>query len=226
MFGYEDNGVYQNAVFYKSNNGLILDGIMNMHVSMTGIKWFYAYDLSSFKWEDNRNTEPNYTITYVPINLEVINGRYDNLLSLSRQTVEFLQYNYKFRTNKDEMTNYVMTNIANLSGKNAASHFIKFGDVELIGSGSTGYVKINSFYNYLYAPIKGEGYNTTKLIDASNSLCLPIPDALQINYPISASKKAEYDNADYYGVYRTSIAVNLKFVKGNKTNNETINKEK
>lgn len=225
VFGYEDNGVYQNAVFYKSNNGLILDGIMNMHVSMTGIKWFYAYDLSSFKWEDNRNTEPNYTVTYVPINLEVINGRYDNLLSLSRQTVEFLQYNYKFRTNKDEMTNYVMTNIANLSGKNATSNFIKFGDVELIGSVSTGYVKINSFYNYLYEQIKGEGYNTTKLIDASNSLCLPIPDALQVNYPISASKKAEYDNADYYGVYRTSIAVNLTFVKGNTTINETIKNE-
>lgn len=225
VFGYEDNGVYQNAVFYKSNNGLILDGIMNMHVSMTGIKWFYAYDLSSFKWEDNRNTEPNYTVTYVPINLEVINGRHDNLLSLSRQTVEFLQYSYKFRTNKDEMTNYVMTNIANLSGKNATSNFIKFSDVELIGSGSTGYVKINSFYNYLYEQIKGEGYNTTKLIDASNSLCLPIPDALQVNYPISASKKAEYDNADYYGVYRTSIAVNLTFVKGNTTINETIKNE-
>ncbi len=225
VFGSEDNGTYQNAVFYKSSNGLILDGIMNMHVSMTGIKWFYAYNLDSFTWVDNRNSEPNYTITYVPISWDVINGKYDNLLSLSRQTTEFLQYNYKFRTNKDEMTNYVMTNIANLSGKNASAHFIKFGDVELIGTGATGYVKINSFYNYLYEQIKGESYNTTKLIDCSNSLCLPIPEAQQSNYPISVDKKADYDDADYYGVYRCGIAVNLNFVQGNTTINETTKNE-
>jgi len=214
VFSYFRNG-FHNTVFYKSPNGLILDGMMNMHVSMTGIKWFYAYDLSSFKWIDNRRVEPKYEITYVPIAWDVINGRYDNLLSLSRQSTEFLQYNYQFRTNKSEMTTFVMKNIASLTGQNITSNFIKYGDVELIGTANTGFVKINSFFNYLYEEVKGRNYNTFKLIDGSSTLCLPIPNALQSNYPISASKKAEYDGADYYGVYRTNIAVNLYFVKGN-----------
>jgi hypothetical protein len=225
VFSYLKGDIHQNAVFYKSNNGLILDGVINMHVSMTGVKWFYAYDLDTFKWVDNRDKAPSFEKTYVPINWDVINGKYDNLLSLSRQSVEFLQYNYKFRTNKNEMTSYVMKNIANLTGQNVTSNFIKFGNVELIGTANTGFIKINSFYNYLYQQIKGQNYNTTKLIDGSSSLCLPIPTALQTNYPISASKKAEYDNADYYGVYRTNIAVNLTFVKGNTSINSTVKNE-
>ncbi len=225
VFSYQKGDIYENAVFYKSTNGLILDGVMNMHVSMTGIVFFYAYDLNSFRWVDDRDKEPCFETVYVPIAWDVINGKYDNLLSLSRQTTEFLQYNYKFRTNKNEMTTYIMKNIANLTGQNITSHFIKFGDVELIGTANTGFVKINSFYNYLYDQVKGQNYNTTKLIDCSSCLCLPIPTALQSNFPISASKKAEYDNADYYGVYRCNIATNLTFVKGNTSINSTVKNE-
>lgn len=222
VFSFQDNAVYQNAVFYKSSNGLILDGIMNMHASMTGMKWFFAYDLNSFKWVDGRNKAPNYTITNVPISWDVIGGRYDNLLSVSRQNTDFLQYNYALRTNKDEKTRYCLTNVANLTAKNATSYFIKFGDIELIGTASTGYVKINSFYNYLYEQVKGQGYETNKIIDCTNSLCLPIPLEQQKNYPISPSKKAEYEDADYYGVYRCGIAMDLQYVKGNTTINETV----
>lgn len=225
VFSYKKGDIYPNAVFYKSNNGLILDGIMNIHVSMTGIKWFLAYDLNSFKWIDDRTSEPNYKITHVPISWDVINGKYDNLLSLSRQSTAFLQYNYKVRTNKNEMTNYVMKNIANLTGQNITSHFIKFGDVELIGTANTGFVKINSFYNYLYEQIKGQNYDSTKLIDATTSLCLPIPSALQQNYPISIDKQVEYGDKEYYGVYRCNIAVNLNFVKGQAINSTIKNEE-
>ena len=62
VFSFYDGGIYQNAVFYKSSDGLILDGIMNMHAEITGIKWFLAYNTDSFKWVDNRDEEPNYTI--------------------------------------------------------------------------------------------------------------------------------------------------------------------
>ena len=214
-------GAYQNAVFYKSSDGLILDGIMNMHAEMTGIKWFLAYNTDSFKWVDGRDKEPNYTISQNWI----VWQKHDNLLSVSRQTPDFLVWQYTFRTNKDEAYKYALSNVATLTGQNITSHFIKFGDVELIGTGSTGYVKINSFYNYLYEQIKGEQYNTTKLIDASSCLCLPIPTALQPNYPISPSKQAEYDGADFYGVYRCNIAVDLNYVKGNTTINSTTKNE-
>lgn len=222
VFSFENDGVYQNAVFFKSENGLILDGIINIHPKMTGLAWFLAYDLNSFHWIDERNTMPEYKKTYVAIDWDIIGGLYDNLLSVSRQSTDCLQYNYAVRTNKNEAINYVLKNIANITAENITSHFIKFEDTELIGSGEDGYVKINSFYNYLYQEIKGQPYNTSKLIDASSCLCVPIPENIQQNYPIEPALKAEYDNADYYGVYRTSIGVNLKFVKGNEMVNATL----
>ena len=221
VFGFNDGGTYQNAVFYKSSDGLILDGIMNMHAEMTGIKWFLAYKEDSFKWVDGRDKEPNYTIS----KNWIVWQKHDNLLSVSRQTPDFLVWQYTFRTNKDEAFRYALSNVATITGQNITSHFIKFGDVELIGTGATGYTKINSFYNYLYEQIKGEQYNTTKLIDASSCMCVPIPTNLQPNYPISPSKQAEYDGAEFYGVYRCNIAVDLNYVKGNTTINSTTKNE-
>ena len=221
VFGFNDGGTYQNAVFYKSSDGLILDGIMNMHAEMTGIKWFLAYDTNSFKWVDGRNKEPNYTISQNWL----VWQKHDNLLSVSRQTPDFLVWQYTFRTNKDDAYSYALSNVATLTGQNITSHFIKFGDVELIGTGATGYTKINSFYNYLYEQIKGQSYNTNKLIDASSCLCVPIPTALQPNYPISPSKQTEYDGAEFYGVYRCNIAVDLNYVKGSTTLNSTTKNE-
>lgn len=221
VFGFNDGGTYQNAVFYKSSDGLILDGIMNMHAEMTGIKWFLAYDTNSFKWVDGRNKEPNFTVSQNWL----VWQKHDNLLSVSRQTPDFLVWQYTFRTNKDDAYNYALSNVATLTGQNITSHFIKFGDVELIGTGATGYTKINSFYNYLYEQIKGQSYNTNKLIDASSCLCVPIPTALQPNYPISPSKQTEYDGAEFYGVYRCNIAVDLSYVKGSTTLNSTTKNE-
>ena len=221
VFGFNDGGTYQNTVFYKSSDGLILDGIMNMHAEMTGIKWFLAYDTNSFKWVDGRNKEPNYTVSQNWL----VWQKHDNLLSVSRQTPDFLVWQYTFRTNKDDAYNYALSNVATLTGQNITSHFIKFGDVELIGTGATGYTKINSFYNYLYEQIKGQSYNSNKLIDASSCLCVPIPTALQPNYPISPSKQVEYDGAEFYGVYRCNIAVDLNYVKGSTTLNSTTKNE-
>ena len=225
VFSYEDNGTYQNALFYKANNGLILDGMINTYASLTGMKWFFAYDLSTFKWVQELDKEPYYWTYHTVFDWKKINGNHDDLVSVSRQTQEFVKWTHAVRTNQDEMVRFVMTNAANLTAKNVTSHFIKFKDVELIGSADSGFVKINSFYNYLYEQIKGEEYNTIKLVDATNSLCLPIPTAEQSKYPISASKKAEYDNAEYYGVYRTNIAVNLTWLQGKQISSTTKNED-
>lgn len=225
VFSYEDNGIYHNALFYKSNNGLILDGMINTYASLTGMKWFFAYDLSTFRWVQELDKEPYYWTYHTVFDWKKINGNHDDLVSVSRQTQEFVKWTHAVRTNQDEMVRFVMTNAANLTAKNATSHFIKFKDVELIGSADSGFVKINSFYNYLYEQIKGETYNTIKLVDATNSLCLPIPTAEQNKYPISASKKAEYDDAEYYGVYRTNIAVNLTWMQGKQISSTTKNED-
>ena len=225
VFSYQNADKYENVLFYKANNGLVLDGVINTYASLTGMKWFFAYDLSTFSWVTELNKEPYYYTYYTFFDGGKLDGTHDDLVSLSRQTQEFVKWTHAVRTNQDEMVRYVMKNASNLTGKNATSHFIKFGDVELIGTANTGFVKINSFYNYLYEQIKGESYNVAKIIDGSTALCLPIPTSQQKNYPISASKKAEYNDADYYGVYRCNIAVNLSFVKGNKEIKSTIKNE-
>lgn len=225
VFSYEDNGTYHNTLFYKSNNGLILDGMINTYASLTGMKWFFAYDLNTFKWVQELDKEPYYWDYYTFFDWHKLDGNHDDLVSVSRQTQEFVKWTHSVRTNQDEMVRFIMTSAANLTAKNVTSHFIKFKDVELIGSANSGFIKINSFYNYLYEQIKGEAYNTIKLVDASNSLCLPIPTAEQTKYPISASKKAEYGDADYYGVYRTNIAVNLTYVQGKKITSTAKNEE-
>lgn len=225
VFAHEDNGTYNNALFYKSNNGLILDGMINTYASLTGVKWFLAYDLSTFSWVQELNKEPYYWDYYTFFDWHKLNGNHDDLVSVSRQTQEFVKWTHSVRTNQDEMVRFVMTNAANLTAKNITSHFIKFKDVELIGSSDNGFVKINSFYNYLYEQMKGEKYGTVKLVDGSNCLCLPIPTAEQTKYPISAIKKAEYGDADYYGVYRCNIAVNLSFVQGKNLTSTTKNED-
>ena len=211
VFSFKHGSIYENAVFYKSSNGLILDGVINMTCDIPGMKWFLAYDTNTFRWYDGRNKEPNYfneTRWYM--------HNYDNLVSVSRQSAYFICKDH-IRTNWNEASKYILKNAALFTAQNASANFIKFGDVELIGTKDTGYVKINSFYNYLYEQIKGTSYGTTKLIDCTNSLCLPIPAALQSSYPISADKKAEYGDVDYYGVYKCGIAVDLNWVKGNST---------
>jgi len=224
-FAYEDSGTYHNVLFYKSDNGLILDGMLNTYASLEGMKWFFAYDLDTFHWVQELNKEPYYWTYYTFFDWHKLDGNHDDLISVSRQTQDFVKWTHKVRTNQDEMVRYVMTNASNLTGKNASSYFIKFGDVELIGTANTGFVKINSFYNYLYEQVKGEKYGTTKLVDGSNCLCLPIPSAEQSKYPISASKRAEYGDAQYYGVYRCNIAVNLNYVQGNENLSSTIKNE-
>ena len=225
VFSYQNADKYENVLFYKSDNGLVLDGVINTYASLTGMKWFFAYNLDTFSWVTELNKEPYYYTYYTFFDGSKLDGSHDDLVSISRQTQEFVKWTHAVRTNQDEMVRYVMKNASNLTGKNATSHFIKFGDVELIGIANTGFVKINSFYNYLYEQIKGESYNSTKIIDGSTALCLPIPASQQKNYPISASKKAEYNDADYYGVYRCNIAVNLSFVKGNKEIKSTVKNE-
>lgn len=225
VFSYVNDGRYENALFYKSDNGLILDGVINTYASLTGMKWFFAYDLSTFSWVDELNREPYYYTYYTFFDGNKLSGTHDDLVSISRQTQMFVKWTHAVRTNQGEMVRYVMSNASNLTAKNATSHFIKFGDVELIGTGNTGFVKINSFYNYLYEQVKGESFNTVKLIDGTPCLCLPIPVAEQSTYPISASKKAEYGDADYYKVYRCNIGINLSWVKGNKTIDSTIRNE-
>lgn len=216
-FSFKNGNVNENIIFLKTDNGLIVDGLLNVTGTFEKENWYFLgvkLDLNSFAWIDNRKNEIEFTRK-----TNILNGRsYSNLISCSSEKAEFVRilalspYNY---SNYSKANFTAMQYADELTGQNAVDHFIKFGDVELIGTNDTGMVKINSFYNYLYEQIKGESYGAKKIIDGTSALCLPIPEAEQQNYPIPLDKQADYGDKQYYGVYRTNIAVELEFLKGN-----------
>lgn len=226
VFSYYDGTEYQNALFCKADNGLVLDGMINTfglyelkgYFNRPWWQWLVGpmvqeYDLDSFEWLYDSNFEPTYA------QYDLLGNKYDNLVSLSRQSADFVEnINVTYwMNNRGQAKTRALEEAAILTGINATDNFINFGDVELIGTANTGYTKINSFYNYLYEQIKNSEYDTSKVIDATSSLCLPIEEGLQKNYPIPASKKSEYGDAEYYGVYNCDIAVNLTFKNGDKS---------
>lgn len=225
-FSFEDGEINQNIVFVKTDNGLIVDGLLNVRGEFTDRLGFFCMkiNLDSFSWVDYRTKDIEYV--QKSVFLDVFNPTYyDNLVSCSREKAEFVtQFAMANYANYSEANYIAMQHASDLTGQNAADHFIKFGDIELIGTKDTGMVKINSFYNYLYEQIKGESYGTKKIIDGTSTLCLPIPEAEQQSYPIPVDKQSEYDGKEYYGVYRTNIAVELEFLKGNSmlTKTETM----
>ena len=239
-FSFDNNGLYQNIVFVKTDNGLIIDGLLNMSAEMKGGAWygvgtkFEQRDANTFKWIDNRNNIPEY-IQYYDTQLFFIKTfNHDNLVSASRGVPFFLKNCYDIspkKKTKTEIYNYAMTMADELIGQNASENFIKFGNVELIGTKDTGMIKINSFYNYLFEQLKGVEYNGLKIIDGSSSLCYPIPEKDQTMYPIPSDKLLDYATVSgdistapkYYGVYKTNIAIEVKYVKGNQMLSKSIN---
>lgn len=217
VFGYKSGNVYHNALFYKSPNGLIVDGMIHMKAQINH-KWkfiaYWWYDIPTFRWIDFRD----YNIDYFDSIFNVV-----NYISLSSQDASSFLHRYSFPNvhEWDKASAYAMKQAAVLTGNNITSYFVKFDDVELIGTANTGYAKINSFYNYLYQQIRGTQYNSTKLIDANSVLCVPIAESLQSKYPIPASKKAEYGDKEFYGVYKCNIAVELKYLKAISTITDT-----
>lgn len=221
-FGYNSGETYQNILFYKSPNGLIVDGMINMKAFISYKYKFIAYwyyNLSSFKWFDIRPYDEFLKTANV---WDVV-----NYISLSSQDASSFcsKYSDVFVHEWDKANAYAMQQAAILTGNNAATNFIKFGNVELIGSANTGYTKINSFYNYLYEQIQGTQYGSTKLIDANSVLCLPIPQSEQEKYPIPENKKSEYGDKEFYGVYKCNIAVELKRLQSSMTVKTTTKNE-
>lgn len=221
-FGYNSGETYQNILFYKSPNGLIVDGMINMSATI-GHKYkflaYWYYNLSSFEWHDIR---PYDEFLKTANAWDVV-----KYISLSSQDASSFcnKYSDVFVHEWDKANAYAMQQAVILTGNNAVTNFIKFGDVELIGSANTGYAKINSFYNYLYQQIQGTQYGSTKLIDANSALCLPIPQSEQEKYPIPESKKSEYGDKEFYGVYKCNIAVELKRLQSSITAKTTIKNE-
>lgn len=214
-FSYKLRDEYQNAIFLKTSNGLIYDGMLNMTGNFMRIYWEFiicCVDLDSWEWHSHKNVEPYYfTDTSGPGGYT-----YDDLVSVSQMDWSFMEYDHFFRKGQVLARNLAVEYGTELAGINISDYFTKFGAVELVGTKETASKDINTFYNYLYDQIKGYDYGQSKLIDCTGLMCVPIPEDLQSNYPVSEDFKEQFPETDYYGVYNCDIAVNLQYVKGNK----------
>ena len=221
VFSYKLGDEYENVLFYKSNNGLLLDGKLNLNCKTDQSSFIVSWqNLDTFRWVND--FDPG--VYYATKNPIMVIG-YDNLVSLSRQSNLFHAGMSDLTVNLEEIKYYDLKQAVLLTSENVLSHFVKFNNVEMISNAENAFRAINTFYNYLYEQIKGKAYNTVNVVDATNSWCVPIPTAEQENYPIPEDKRAEYDNAEYYGVYNCDIAFNVSYVKGNKELARTTNNE-
>lgn len=226
-FYYNDGELYQNAVFLKTENGLVYDGMLNYSATFNVYNAWWAFgwpvvEPETFKWISELAKIPYYNIQ--PTSISGSSFNYNNLVSISANDVDFVIEDIKNKggwpaftkmINWSEAVNVALSNAELLTGTNITKNFTKLNSAELIGTKENSIVQINTFYNYLWEQMKDVGTTGRKIVDVSNLLCLPIPEALQSKYPVSESFKALYPDVDYYGIYNCNIAVNCDITPGN-----------
>ena len=222
-FSFKKNNLNQNAVFLKTENGLIYDGMLNMTGDFEsryyGL-WTTVF-LDKWSWFPEKDKVPYYYTKSVPPG----GYTYDDLVSVSSGKASFMRYDHFFQYNWGGCEAEAIRQGIKLSSNNITDNFIKFNEVELVGSKDSASIKINSFYNYLYNQVKSLDFGSSKVVDSTGLMCVPIPKDLQSNYPVGEDFKEKYPDIEYYGVYNCDIAVHLQFLNGNKQISSTSKSE-
>lgn len=230
----DDSTLYQNAVFLKTEKGLVYDGMLmttcHYDDTIANIWWSIAtiwgsmtnrvYLLDSLKWNVNKNQVPY----YYDYNLATVSS--GDSCQFCTSGLDTWAWNHN---NTQQARARIMSQLSSGDGiiaNNINSYFTKFNNIELIGTKENATKSINTFYNYLWEQMQGIGSSGTKNINITDLTCYPIPTELQSNYPIPDSKKADYDNANYYGVYKVNTFVTLSLEQGNKTISKNKNADK
>ena len=223
-FYFKDNaGLYQNAVFLKTDSGLVYDGMLMTTCSMADqgailLGFYNWYTLESLEWQFDKSQVPYYDYrSYDMTNLATLSSR--NVFYKTGSSFD-AWWNHG---NRDEAKAYVINRLAtDVLPNNINTYFTKFGSIEIIGTKDNATRAINTFYNYLWEQIKGVEINGIKNIDVTSLTCYPIPTELQSQYPIPQAKQEEY-GAEFYGVYKTNTYVHLTLEQGNKVVSKTSN---
>lgn len=229
-FYYFDGVQYQNAVFLKTENGLVYDGLLMTSCDMSdSIEWYVIctfgiarkYDVNSFNWIQDKENLPIYKTA--PRNI-ISGGYFNNLVSISSHELGFSQDVYSnFYVNALEAKVKAYNEIPKLLSENINDYFTHFDNVEMINTDDSKIVVINTFYNYLWEQMHDVEYNNKKVVDVSHLMCAIIPEDLRSNYPVSAEFKEQYPDVDFYSVYRCNIAIECIKTQGNKQLETNLN---
>lgn len=212
-FWYRNGNIVENAIFIKTDNGLVYDGLLKYSCEFELNRHWYSwlsfgldkgwYNLNKFWWNYDNENYPAYKeisrnagLAGMGNNLVISS---DGLLRYSRNNFDSkIEHWYEAR----EKT-YIYAQ--DFIGKNS-SKFISFAGAELIGTKDEAFRKINSYYNYLWNNYLN---NKTSNIDVTDYMCVVIPEEDRAKYPVSAEFKQNNPDVDYYAVYRCDISVNL-----------------
>lgn len=221
--GIEDDR-YENLIFLKTDKGLIADGFIGYMGHFTKkinkFLWFYDLDVNSYKWfqweTPNLSTESFY-VYFNKYNANAFNNdayvlsNLENYVTYTDQKGTYWYVGEDCK-NRNAALNVFAQETAIKTGENIAD-YTNFNNIELISTKELVLTYVNSYFTYLYNETKNIE-NGIKLIDVSNLMCLPIPEDLRHNYPVSSEFKEKYPDKDYYGIYNCSIAVELTKHKG------------
>lgn len=234
-FYYFDGNEYQSIVFMKTSNGLVLDGVLNYSANFDfhpGPWWTLRTatpDIESFKWYSYKNEKPSYWWSNKNEKRDqskFLNHYYNNYVSASANNQSFLMDNLILTYRSYEARQKANAEAKKLTYLNACNYFVKFNNsVEIVNIYSDQkdaktrkleYNYLNSFYNHIYSQVNSLEYGKNKVVDLSTIACLPIPEDLQKNYPLSDELKALdlFKGKENFAVYNCKIGVNCYFEDG------------
>lgn len=235
-FYYFDGNEYQSIVFMKTSNGLVLDGVLNYCAKYNKwVKgpwwtiWSTTPDLYSFTWVSYKNKKPScwWTDENRPGPKNIWSPYYyNNFVSASANNQSFLFDDLRMTYRSYEARQNANAEAKKLTYLNACNYFVKFNNnVEIVNIYSDQkdaktrkleYNYLNSFYNHIYSQVNSLEYGKNKVVDLSTIACLPIPEELQKNYPLSDELKALdlFKGKENFAVYNCKIGVNCFFEDG------------
>jgi hypothetical protein len=235
---------YPNLSFVKTSRGLIWDGAWNVSANANTNWWTGYHDWNNFSAQMSM-TLSDYSLEKslnagdifgVLINLRIAKTWQENIVTFSDFNVNFANNGYFNNCNaialliheydqKIELYNrihaWLIENIVN-------EYFLDITDIldDVLVEFKTGIENVNdsayilsylnSFATYAWENSKSsDKSNKTSVLDLNNYYIAIIPEDLQSNYPISASKLAEYNGRTNYGVYVTKIMGTMHYSYSN-----------
>lgn len=237
--------VYPNLSFAKTTRGLVWDGAWNVSANANTNWWTGYHDWDNFSAQMSMTLSGGYSLENslnagdifgVLINLRIAKTWQENIVTFSDFNVNFANNGYFYNCNaialliheydqKIELYNHIhawlVENVVN-------KYFLDITDIlsdvsvefktgiENVNDSAYVLSYLNSFATYVYENSKSsDKSDKTAVLDLSSYYVAIIPENLQDNYPISATKFAEYNGRTNYGVYVTKIIGTIHYSYNN-----------
>lgn len=235
---YAGNTITPNALFVKSDKGLIWDGVIGLNASLKP-NWFTGvHDFSKIEFvQQDFYTLYRSTFEKVAGALAgVFFGK--TVLQDKDNAITFTNFNANFCSNfyicngftalfknwgnaeeelKDVTKAYILKNVL-------SPYFFDLDGASIYGNkdisnlsdeekDDVGIARLQSYIDFLYNQAKDLKENESKYISLNHYFVKPIHEDLRKYYPISEENKSLYGDLEYYPAYKCNVIANCSFEK-------------